>query len=196
MTGEMSDEQNVTSDGGRHPGAEKEALMKFKRTSPVPAGHCPEPVVEIGNYSYQSHRVEWERAIRWSDDGDFCSFRTRGMSGWMGWGETQYDGARIVAERGGLIMANNADLRLPWTVAPLEGKYYGTQILDATGDVVAEFWDHSVESAPSEREKASFGDWTEDAWAEHCCDSHWESERDYLRAKAIVDAMNATLAAA
>ena len=90
-------------------------------------------------------------------------------------------------------MANAADLHLPWSVAPLEGKYYGTNILDSNGDEVASFWDHSEAAYPSAREKAAFGNWTEEAWADYVCDSHWESERDYARAKAIVDAMNALL---
>lgn len=163
--------------------------LPFQRTKPVPRGHCPEPVVEIDHYG-ASYRERWDRAAVWFVRGSgTVSFTCRGSHGL-----THPDGARLVSEHGGKILDDSADLRLQWSVAPLDGKYYGTRILDADGEEVAEFWDHSTASHPSEREKASFGDWTEEKWADYVCDSHWESERDYLRAKAIVEAMNATLA--
>lgn len=121
----------------------------------------------------------------WESDG--CVTTAHSYGGWSAY--------RVAHEHGKEIMENAADLNLPWKVAPLTGKYYGTHILDADGDEVAEFWDHSYDhpSHPSVREKAAFGDWTEEAWADYCCDSHWESERDYARALAIVEAMNATI---
>jgi hypothetical protein len=62
----------------------------------------------------------------------------------------------------------------------LNGKYYGTHVLDADGREIIEFWTATGE--PSEREKASFGEWTPEAWADYCCDSHWECEADYRAA--------------
>lgn len=152
--------------------------------------------MEIGDYRYRSKRVEWERALHWSSSGDFCVYRARNSHGMTRWGVFEHNGARIAAEHGEKIMANNADLRLPWSLAPREGKYYGTVVLDVDGETVAEFWDHGIASPPSAREKEYFGEWTEEAWADYCCDSHWESERDYARAAAIVAAMNATLGVA
>lgn len=140
---------------------------------------------------YAPARVEWERAVCWWRDGDRVSYRARHSTGsvpidWV------MGGVRIAQPFGEKIDMNRDHLRLPWSVAPLEGKYYGTHVLDADGEEVAEFWDHSVAGAPSSREKAKFGDdWTEAAWADYCCDSHWENERDYALASAIVEAMNA-----
>jgi len=152
---------------------------------PLPPGHCPEPIVEIDMRGV-GYKPRWDRALVWEPDGHGGGmFRTKGAYGVCGKGHW-----RRAQEYGDKIMDDAADLRLPWSVSPLEGKYYGTHILDADGEEVAKFWDHSIASHPSEREKARFGDWTEEAWADYVCDSHWENERDYVRAKAIVDAMN------
>lgn len=63
----------------------------------------------------------------------------------------------------------------------LSGKYYGTHVLDSKGIEVIEFWTATGE--PSKRQKEAFGDdWTPQAWADYCCDSHWECEADYQAA--------------
>lgn len=76
----------------------------------------------------------------------------------------------------------------PWSLAPLDnGKYYETQILDARGvPVLSVFvrWG----GPPSDREKAKFGHWTPEAWADHCCDYHYESEATFAAASSIVTA--------
>ena len=77
---------------------------------------------------------------------------------------------------------------LPVTIAPLVGKYYGTRVLDAYGDVIATFW-HPV-GEPSEREKSRFRDWTPEAWAEWICDEHWESVSSYAAASAFCAHLN------
>ncbi len=74
----------------------------------------------------------------------------------------------------------------PWSVAPLKGKYYGTHVVDADGDEVAEFW--SCEGEPSDREKAAFGqDWTPVLWADYCSDCHWESQVALAAALSFVE---------
>ena len=122
--------------------------------------------------------------------GEWANWRAWNGCGTFPWGDETVE---VRQQHGEQVMETHADLRLPWSVEPLEGKYYGTMIRDADGLQVAEFWDHSVPSVPSTREKEHFGDdWSEAAWSEYCCDSHWESERDYVRAKAIVEAMNSS----
>ena len=77
----------------------------------------------------------------------------------------------------------------PWILGPRDGKYYGTEILDARGKKILSLW-ISV-GDPSAREKEYFGDWTPEAWTEYCCDSHWESEAALKLAEAIVALRNA-----
>lgn len=166
-------------------------MQPFKRTKPVPPGCCPEPVLEI-RYPHGMRPALWHRVwgFGWEEgrSGVYVRYHARHSSGLHGDWDPSF---RMAAEHGGEIV--DATLNLPWSVAPLEGKYYGTHILDADGDEVAEFWDHSIPGRPSVREIKAFGDdWSEEAWAEYCCDSHWENERDYLRACAIVRAVNAT----
>ena len=94
------------------------------------------------------------------------------------------------------MMNDEFDLKLPWRLQALEGKYYGTTILDSSGDEALEIWDHMdgpQPPEPSEREKALWDVWSQAVWDETCCDSHWESQYDYLKAKAIVEAMNLSL---
>jgi len=77
----------------------------------------------------------------------------------------------------------------PWKVAPLEGKYYGTTILDARNFEILSFWNSVGE--PSRREKEDFTKgWTPEAWAEYCCDSHWESAATLSVAEAVVALRN------
>jgi len=61
----------------------------------------------------------------------------------------------------------------PWSIAPLDGKYYGTVIRDGDGRNILSVWE--AEGEPSHRQKAWFCNWTPEAWAEYCCDTHWES---------------------
>lgn len=77
----------------------------------------------------------------------------------------------------------------PWSVAALNGKYYGTVITDARGIAILNFWES--EGEPSEREKARFQDWTPETWAEYCCDSHWESDTCLTIANEVVRIRNA-----
>lgn len=76
----------------------------------------------------------------------------------------------------------------PWTIGPRDRKYYGTEIFDARGTNILNIW--VMAGGPSEREKARFGNWTEERWAEYCCDSHWESEGGLAIAEAIVAMRN------
>jgi len=76
---------------------------------------------------------------------------------------------------------------LPWKIRERKGKYYGTWIEDSDGNSICWFWDHHTrnnsEPKPSIREIAYFGPgYTEEAWAEYCCDSHWECSEDYQEA--------------
>ena len=77
----------------------------------------------------------------------------------------------------------------PWSLMPREGKYYGTKIQDARGVPILTFW--MAEGGPSDREKAAFGmDWTQEAWAEYCCDCHWESESALVLAVDVIQVRN------
>lgn len=88
--------------------------------------------------------------------------------------------------------------KLPWSIAPLDGKYYGTHILDANGEEVCEFWDHSIGgegNRPSRRERARYKDFKtddefEEFWKDYCCDSHYESVHDLANAELIVACIN------
>lgn len=77
----------------------------------------------------------------------------------------------------------------PWSVIPLKGKYYGTKIQDGRGVPILSVW--RSEGNPSHREKALFGEWTPEAWADYCCDTHWESEQALSLAEFIVAGRNA-----
>jgi hypothetical protein len=80
-------------------------------------------------------------------------------------------------------------IALPVSLSPRHGKYYGTEIVDANGDEVMRIW--TVAGEPSSREKAHFGeDYTPEAWADYCSDSHWECEADLKRAEWVVSALN------
>ena len=84
-----------------------------------------------------------------------------------------------------------SEIKLPVSLSPREGKYYGTEIVDARGALVIDLWDHEGSPVPSDREKERFGpDWTEEAWAEYCSDSHWECQDDYLFALFLVKVLN------
>ena len=76
----------------------------------------------------------------------------------------------------------------PWSIAPLDGKYYGTVILDSRAIPILSFW--KSEGEPSVREKSEFRDWTPEAWGEYCCDSHWESEICLTLVQDVVAARN------
>jgi hypothetical protein len=76
----------------------------------------------------------------------------------------------------------------PWVVADLKGKYYGTIIVDARGIPILSVWIASGEL--SFREKAKFGEWTPERWAEYCADSHWESASSLAICDAIVALRN------
>jgi hypothetical protein len=80
----------------------------------------------------------------------------------------------------------------PWTIAPLNGKYYGTEVLDSRGTPIMRFWENGrADGGPSEREKASWdGKWTPELWAEYCCDSHWESVASLASAEECVRLRN------
>lgn len=89
--------------------------------------------------------------------------------------------------------------RTPWQVSPLQGKYYGTDIVDADGCDVCRIWDHDRDgpdaNRPSARELAKYGPFGSDAerdefWREYCCDSHYESVGDLAVAEFIVAAVN------
>jgi hypothetical protein len=92
-------------------------------------------------------------------------------------------------------VASGTDLHLPWRVAPLEGKHYGTEVWDSDDGLVVNVWQHEEGCTPSVREQKRCGEpwtgeWTHE-WREICCDGHWESESDYRRACVIVEAVNA-----
>jgi hypothetical protein len=83
------------------------------------------------------------------------------------------------------------EIKLPVSLAPRTGKYYGTEIVDARGALVIDLWEHGDDAVPSDREKEYFGsEWSEEAWSEYCCDSHWECQDDYLFAVFLVKALN------
>lgn len=82
----------------------------------------------------------------------------------------------------------------PWTLAPLDGKYYGTKLLDVKGREMISIWGSAKEPddhRPSPREIERFGpDFSEECWAEYCCDTHYETKGDYLLALSILDNVN------
>lgn len=74
---------------------------------------------------------------------------------------------------------------MTWSIKPLEGKYYGTIILDSlTGDEI-KLWisDHFAKPFASERE-------IKNGWTPEDGHDHVESVRDYEYAQVIVDALN------
>lgn len=77
----------------------------------------------------------------------------------------------------------------PWSVGPNDRKYYGTEILDANGEVIFKLWRTTYDdnSVPSTRELD--GETVEEFW-EWCSDSHWETEETYQLALLIVDLIN------
>jgi hypothetical protein len=87
-----------------------------------------------------------------------------------------------------------ADLNLPWKVAPLEvRKYYGTKILDSQGEEVMSVWDHDAwgENLPSRREIEKWGpSFTMEKWNDYICDTHYESARDLAYAECVVERIN------
>ena len=84
------------------------------------------------------------------------------------------------------------EIKLPVSIAPLGGKHYGTNLLDATGRIFLTIWTATGE--PSEREKAQFGDnWTPKFWQEYCCDSHWECDDDWRLAQSLLTILNAAM---
>ncbi len=64
----------------------------------------------------------------------------------------------------------------PWSVRPLKGKYYGTEIEDANGLSILKVWEHWGNPTPSERERA---DEPMEDWLKNTCDSHWESDETF-----------------
>jgi len=89
-------------------------------------------------------------------------------------------------------LADKSAFKLPWSVAPLMGKYYGTRIINCDGELVMHYCQREDEDygKPSERQLDGqpLGEWLEE-----CCDWHWESERDLAGAEALCDNMNAEL---
>ncbi len=75
----------------------------------------------------------------------------------------------------------------PWTIEPLKGKYYGTEVSDANGDHVCSIWREGL--PPSEREIAFAGDrtWPDD-WE---YDNHSESAASLAIARLLVETANA-----
>jgi hypothetical protein len=73
----------------------------------------------------------------------------------------------------------------PWSVRPLNGKYYGTKIADARGVEIFSFWDAGSE--PSARQ---LGTMSEEEWRKHRCDSHWESQSSLDMAEEAVAIRN------
>lgn len=68
----------------------------------------------------------------------------------------------------------------PWTVGPLEGKYYGTEIIDAEGGDVCRVWDHDRgEPVLSEREERTHKFESDADRNEWMCDTHFETQQDY-----------------
>ena len=87
-----------------------------------------------------------------------------------------------------------AAFKLPWGVAPLEGKYYGTEVLNCDREVVLAFWNHNTHwdanaapDVPSQRQKEY---WGEGSYDECMVDTHWESQVDFEAAERLVDTMN------
>lgn len=73
------------------------------------------------------------------------------------------------------------DLKTPWSIAPLEGKYYGTRIVDCNGDPVMKVGHQDTDTQPSERETYL---------ASHITDSHYESQGALNVAREIVRRIN------
>ena len=89
------------------------------------------------------------------------------------------------------------DFRLPWSLVPLKGKYYGTEIQDNSGRIIAKIWyrgETEEEKKPSPREMEdidteAINDWGE-SWQAWFDWSHYESTLSYTMALAIVEKMN------
>lgn len=74
----------------------------------------------------------------------------------------------------------------PWSVAAPEGKYYGTDVLDANGKRVCECWTHDASCGTlSAREESAHHFQNDDERKEWMCDSHYETARDYENARLI-----------
>lgn len=73
------------------------------------------------------------------------------------------------------------DLKTPWSIAPLEGKYYGTRIIDCNMDLVMRVGHQETDRYPSVREF-----YTED----QISDNHYESQGALEVAREIVRRVN------
>ncbi len=88
------------------------------------------------------------------------------------------------------------DLGQPWELAPREGKHYGTKILDRDGNVTMTIWTSGQElgcevgEAPSLREQARYTNYTPEWWARYSYDTHYECQRDFERAVALIQIVN------
>ena len=79
------------------------------------------------------------------------------------------------------------EISQPWSIAALSGKYYGTKIVDATGNEICKIW--LPEGGPSEREISAYGPCVDEN--ERCddfCDSHHETIQDLEIARVIAAA--------
>lgn len=69
----------------------------------------------------------------------------------------------------------------PWALAPLEGKYYQTTIIDAEGVSVCDIARWGPDRSPSPRESTP---------EDEICDNHYETTSTYEVATRIIDAVN------
>lgn len=79
-----------------------------------------------------------------------------------------------------------------YAVAPLNGKYYGTEICDEEGRGLFVVWGLGhPDGEPSARTIQQFGSgYSPEVWAEYCTDSHWESRDDLALAESLVLLLN------
>lgn len=77
----------------------------------------------------------------------------------------------------------------PWSIAPLKGKYYGTDVIDANGDDVCRIWVMG-DYTPSPRELEQLGGIDP---VDYFCDTHFESMASYSIASLIVYEANKVL---
>lgn len=79
------------------------------------------------------------------------------------------------------------ELKTPWIVGPLKGKYYGTTILDAEGGDIVTVWLH--DGGPSVREIEKYGPCVDELDRnDYFCDSHHETVADLNAAQIIAAA--------
>lgn len=85
-------------------------------------------------------------------------------------------------------MPDDNPLRLPWALQPLDGKYYGTVILNCDAEEVMKIWRCEWRGAPEDNRPSSRESQTE----AEIVDTHYETAISLRMAQLVIERMNST----